>query len=94
MTEDRNLQQWTGWRYPIERRWRDALKSETSIVFGTLAIAALALFALGSTLGNQQTLAIVYAHGHGHVVVLHHQYCGHHVVVILHHAGHVVVPRS
>ncbi|MGA9149057.1 MAG: hypothetical protein WBZ36_00660 [Candidatus Nitrosopolaris sp.] len=61
-----------------------SLKSETSIVFGTLAIAALALFALGSTLGNQQTLAIVYAHGHGHVVVVHHPYYGHHVVVVHH----------
>ncbi|MFY9870916.1 MAG: hypothetical protein WAK17_14460 [Candidatus Nitrosopolaris sp.] len=63
------------------------MKSETSIVFGTLAIAALALFALGSTLGNQQTLAIVY--GHGHVVV--HPYYGHRVLAVFLHAGHVVV---
>jgi hypothetical protein len=79
-----------------------SVKSETPIVFGTLAIAALALFALGSNLGNQQTLATVYAHGHHvvvvhhpyyghHVVVVHHPYYGHHVVVVHHPAGHVVV---
>ncbi|HXX98933.1 MAG TPA: hypothetical protein VEL11_17710 [Candidatus Bathyarchaeia archaeon] len=66
------------------------MKSETSIVFGALAIAALAtLFALGSTRGNQQTLAVVYTHDH--VLVLHHPYYGHHVLVVFLHAGHVVV---
>ena len=66
------------------------MKSQSSIVFSTLVIAALAsVSALGSTLGNQQTLAIVY--GHGHVVIVPHPYYGHHVVVVLLHTGHVVV---
>jgi hypothetical protein len=66
MTEDWDLQQRTEynlirWRYENNKKISDrhsnedtTLKSETSIVFGTLTIAALALFALGSTLGNQQ----------------------------------------
>ena len=70
----------------------DTMNSKATMTFSTLAIAAVALlFASGPIVGNQQALAYVYHHGHGHVVVVHHPYYGHHVVAVVHHPGHVVV---
>ena len=68
------------------------MNSKATITISTLTIAAVALlFASGPIAGNQQALAYVYHHGHGHVIVVHHPYYGHHVVAVHHpYYGHVV----
>jgi hypothetical protein len=73
------------------------MNSKTSIVFGAVAIAAIALFFASAPItGNQQALALVVVHGHagyyhghyfyhGYYPYYHHFYYGHYYGPYYHH---------